>query len=158
MPFTMPWIETVHTLVHSWMGGQEAGHAIADILFGEVCPSGRLSLTFPKRLEDTPAFLTFGKLDRRILYGEGVFVGYRYYEKLACSPLFYFGYGLSYTCFEYSNIELSGSLEASERFAVGISFDITNVGQCAGSEVIQVYIKDPVCSIQRPLKELKAFR
>jgi beta-glucosidase len=100
----MPWVKAVPTLVHAWFGGQETGNAIADVLFGRHNPTGRLSVTFPRRLEDTPAFLSYGKGVREMYYGEGVFVGYRYYEKLRNDPLFYFGYGLSYTTFEYSNL------------------------------------------------------
>jgi beta-glucosidase len=159
----MPWIKATNTLVHTWLGGQETGHAIADVLFGDVNPSGRLSVTFPKRLEDTPAFLNFGKVDRHIVYGEGIFVGHRYYEKVNRQPLFYFGYGLSYTSFEYSNLvvpDVVGSNIAGvmEDLVFKVSVEVTNVGNLDGSEVIQVYVADLGCSVQRPKKELKAFK
>ncbi|SCO92634.1 related to beta-glucosidase [Fusarium oxysporum] len=157
MPIVMPWIHHVKTLVLAWLGGQETGNAIADILFGKVNPSGRLSLTFPKRLEDTPAFLTFGKVDRKIVYGEGIFVGYRYYEKLKCQPNFYFGHGLSYTTFEYSNLQVPSAFLPSPAHIMEISVTVTNNGKYNGSEVVQVYISDLDCSLQRPRKELKAF-
>ncbi|KAH8597465.1 glycoside hydrolase superfamily [Bisporella sp. PMI_857] len=158
MPFEMPWIEATNTLVHAWLGGQETGHAIADVLFGDVNPSGRLSVTFPKRLEDTPAFLNFGKADRQIVYGEGIFVGHRYYEKVDRPPLFYFGYGLSYTGFEYSNMIVPDVVSLTEDPVFKVSVEVTNVGNLDGSEVIQVYITDLECSVQRPKKELKAFQ
>ncbi|KAF4472515.1 hypothetical protein FALBO_596 [Fusarium albosuccineum] len=159
MPIQMPWIQGVNTLVHAWLGGQETGHAIADILFGKVNPSGRLSLTFPKRLQDTPAFLNFGKVDWQILYGEGIFVGHRYYEKVDREPLFYFGYGLSYTRFEYSNLVVASFFDGREDHVTEISVDVANVGDYDGSEVVQVYISDlESSSVQRPARELKAFK
>ncbi|KAH7153478.1 glycoside hydrolase superfamily [Dactylonectria macrodidyma] len=158
MPIEMPWISHVKTLVHAWLGGQETGHAIVDILFGKVNPSGRLSLTFPERLEDTPAFLNFGKVDRQIVYGEGVFVGYRYYEKLKRPPLFYFGYGLSYTTFQYSDLKVPSIFGATSDYTMEISVAVKNTGVCNGSEVVQVYVSDLNCSLQRPHKELKAFK
>ncbi|KPM43168.1 putative beta-glucosidase I [Neonectria ditissima] len=157
MPIEMPWIDSVDTLVMAWYGGQETGHAMADVLFGDVNPSGRLSVTFPKRVEDNPAFLTFGKVDRHIYYGEGVFVGYRYYEMLDLQPLFYFGYGLSYTRFQYSNLKVPSVFEAVEDHRMEISVDVANVGDYDGSEVVQVYVADLECKIQRPKRELKAF-
>jgi beta-glucosidase len=157
MPIEMPWLESVNTLVYAWYGGQEAGRAIADVLWGATSPSGRLSLTFPKRLQDTPAFLNFGKTDRGIVYGEGVFVGYRYYEKLDCPPLFYFGYGLSYTGFKYSNLSVPAVFPSSALGTIGVSVDLENIGPCMGSEVVQIYVSDLACSVQRPRKELKAF-
>lgn len=153
----MPWIDNVSTLVHAWLGGQETGHAIADILFGRVSPSGRLSVTFPKQIDDTPAFLNFGKTDRHIVYGEGVFVGYRFYEKMNRPALFAFGHGLSYTSFSYSNLQVPASFEPNQHHVMEISVEVENNGSCDGAEVIQVYICDVSCSVQRPLRELKAF-
>ncbi|KAF9876716.1 hypothetical protein CkaCkLH20_05562 [Colletotrichum karsti] len=158
MPIEMPWINSASTVVQAWLGGQEAGHAIADVLFGDICPSGRLSVTFPKRIQDTPAYINFGKSDRTIVYGEGVFVGYRYYEKVDVRPEFYFGFGLSYTEFAYSNLaaptafsNINGEIQAE------VAVDVTNTGQCNGMEVVQIYISDLHASIQRPHRELKAF-
>ena len=159
MPIQMPWINSASTLVHAWLGGQETGHALADVLFGDANPSGRLSVTFPKRLQDTPAYLNFGKSDRTIVYGEGVFVGHRYYEKVDTRPQFYFGYGLSYTTFEYSNLVLPATFGQYERNCFAeISVDVTNTGSRDGSEVIQVYISDLMSEVQRPARELKAFK
>jgi beta-glucosidase len=157
LPFEMPWLTSVSTLIHAWYGGQETGHAIADVLFGNVNPSGKLSITFPKKLEDNPAFLTFGKQDRVLVYGEGVFVGHRYYEKLKREPLFYFGYGLSYTEFKQTNFVLPDVYEANEDTILAVSVDVENVGKTAGAEVVQLYVSDIECSVQRPRKELKAF-
>ena len=145
------------TVLFAWYGGQETGNAISDVLFGDVNPSGRLSVTFPKRLEDTPAFLNFGKTDREIVYGEGVFVGYRYYEKLQSPPLFYFGHGLSYGGFIYSHLRVPGIFEPRSDFKLPISLDVTNRCDGFGMDVVQVYISDLDSSIQRPRKELKAF-
>ncbi|WAO86299.1 Beta-glucosidase [Fusarium falciforme] len=157
-PILMPWLDDTPTLVHAWFGGQETGNAIADVLFGKTNPSGRLSLTFPKRLEDTPAFLTFGKGEREIHYGEGVFVGYRYYEKLRNPPLFYFGFGLSYSQFEYSNLQVPEKVNLFEADSFHVSVDVTNTSNRGGYEVVQLYVADKASTAPRPLKELKAFK
>ncbi|KAH7270942.1 glycoside hydrolase superfamily [Fusarium solani] len=157
-PILMPWLDDTPTLVHAWFGGQETGNAIADVLFGKTNPSGRLSLTFPKRLEDTPAFLTFGKGEREIHYGEGVFVGYRYYEKLWNPPLFYFGFGLSYSQFEYSNLQAPEKVNLFEAGSFDVSVDVTNTSSRGGHEVVQLYVADKTSTAPRPLKELKAFK
>ncbi|KAJ4264255.1 hypothetical protein NW762_005449 [Fusarium torreyae] len=157
-PILMPWRDQVSTMVHAWFGGQETGNAIADVLFGKTNPSGRLSLTFPKRLEDTPAFLTFGKGEREIHYGEGVFVGYRCYEKLQNSPMYYFGYGLSYSKFEYSGLQVPDKVNLRESEAFEVSVDVANTSDCDGYEIVQVYVADVASKVPRPLKELKAFK
>lgn len=154
----MPWANKTSTLLHAWFGGQETGNALTDVLFGDVNPSGRLSITFPQRLEDTPAFLTFGKADCEIYYGEGVFIGYRYYEKLARPPLFYFGHGLSYTSFEYSNLVVPDTFESSSTATLTVSVDVKNSGGLSGAEVVQVYIADVKSTVGRPKKELKGFK
>jgi beta-glucosidase len=157
MPVSMPWASKVGTLLHAWYGGQETGHGIADILFGKVNPSGKLSVTFPHRIEDTPAFLNFAKSDHNIIYGEGVFLGHRYYEKVDRPPLFYFGHGLSYTKFNYFNLVVPSIFEGKAEHVMHISVDITNIGDVRGAEVVQLYIGDPKCSVQRPKRELKTF-
>ncbi|RSL78213.1 hypothetical protein CEP51_008407 [Fusarium floridanum] len=157
-PILMPWLDETPTLVHAWFGGQETGNAIADVLFGKTNPSGRLSLTFPKRLEDTPAFLTFGKGEREIHYGEGVFVGYRYYEKLRSPPLFYFGFGLSFSQFEYSNLQVQEKVNLFETDTFDVSVGVTNTSNHGGQEVVQLYVADKTSTVPRPLKELKAFK
>lgn len=159
-PVTMPWLKRVPTLIHAWFGGQETGNGIADVLFGRHNPSGRLSVTFPRRLEDTPAFLSYGKGLREMYYGEGVFIGYRYYEKLQNDPLFYFGYGLSYTTFEYSSLQVPGRVELGDQGdgTFVVSVDVTNTGDRDGHEIVQVYISDLECAALRPRKELKGFK
>ncbi|KAJ0383589.1 hypothetical protein COL922a_010206 [Colletotrichum nupharicola] len=158
-PIAMPWIEKATTLVHAWFGGQETGNAMADVLFGKVNPSGRLSVTFPKRIEDTPAFLTFGKGQREIMYGEGVFIGQRYYEKVKTHPLFYFGHGLSYTTFEYSNLQVPKRVRFDNGSAISfeVTVDVHNAGLRNGLETVQVYIQDIETTFDRPRKELKGF-
>lgn len=121
-------------------------------------PSAKLSVTFPKRAEDTPTFLTFGKADRSLVYGEGVFIGYRYYEKIDLAPLFYFGYGLSYTQFKYSNLVVPAEFVAEEEHVMTIELELTNTGKIDGAEVVQVYVADLQASVQRPRKELKGFK
>ncbi|KAM6534629.1 hypothetical protein FALCPG4_004256 [Fusarium falciforme] len=157
-PILMPWLDETPTRVHAWFGGQETGNAIADVLFGNTNPSGRLSLTFPKRLEDTPAFLTFGKGEREIHYGEGVFVGYRYDEKLRNPPLFYFGFGLSYSHLECSNLQVPEKVNLSEADTFDVSVEVSNTSNRGGQEVVQVYVADKTSTVPRPLKELKAFK
>ncbi|KAK2929051.1 Glycoside hydrolase, family 3, N-terminal [Fusarium oxysporum f. sp. vasinfectum] len=158
-PVTMPWANNVSTLVQAWFGGQETGNAIADVLFGRYNPSGRLSITFPRRLEDTPSFLSFGKGVRHMYYGEGVFIGHRYYEKLRNDPLFYFGFGLSYTTFEYSNLQLPEVVDLGDNGerTFNVSVDVMNTGDKDGHEIVQLYVSDIECDTLRPCKELKGF-
>lgn len=153
----MPWENRAGTLLHAWFGGQETGHGLADVLFGKENPSGRLSLTFPKSLKHTPAYLTFSKADYDIVYGEGVFIGHRYYEMVDRDPLFWFGYGLSYSKFKYGNLEAPREIQGGVDGCIKISVTITNVGRRDGAEVIQAYLHDPVSTLQRPIRELKAF-
>jgi beta-glucosidase len=155
-PISMPWLEQVAAVVQAWYPGQECGHAIADVLFGDTNPSGKLPQTFPQRLEDTPTYLDFPGENGKVYYGEGLFVGYRYYEKKKIAPLFPFGFGLSYTTFAYSSLSLSAQ-EIGPHDRLQVSVDITNTGQRAGKEIVQMYIRDQQASLQRPEKELKAF-
>jgi beta-glucosidase len=129
-----------------------------DVLFGKVNPSGRLSVTFPKRLEDTPAFLSFGKQDKMLHYGEGVFIGHRYYEKLKTPPLFYFGYGLSYTTFAYRDLKVPQTVDLAARPTFDVSVTLQNTGTRDGAEIVQVYVADLESSVQRPVKELKGYQ
>lgn len=155
-PVTMPWLDKVASVAQAWFSGQECGNAIADVLFGAVNPSGRLAQTFPVRLEDTPAYLNFPGENGRVYYGEGLFVGYRYYDRKKIAPLFPFGFGLSYTTFEYSNLRLS-AWEVGPDDTLSVSIDIANTGERAGKEVVQVYVRDIQARLQRPKQELKAF-
>ena len=144
------WIEKVPAIVEAWYPGQEGGTALAEILFGDVNPSGHLAATFERSWEDNPTHDNYypEKGSNRIVYKEGIFVGYRGYEHNKTKPLFPFGYGLSYTNFKYSN------LKSDER---QVSFDVTNTGKLAGDAVPQVYIAAENSSVPRPVKELKGF-
>jgi beta-glucosidase len=155
-PIAMPWLEKVAAVVQAWYPGQECGNAIADVLFGDTNPSGKLPQTFPVRLEDTPAYLDLPGENGKVYYGEGLFVGYRYYDKRKITPLFPFGFGLSYTSFDYGPLRL-GAREIGPDDTLQVSVEITNTGQRAGKEVVQLYIRDVVASLERPDKELKAF-
>lgn len=153
-PVEFPWIKDCKALVQAWFGGNELGNAIADVLFGDVNPSGKLSLTFPERLVDNPTFLSFKTEMGRVLYGEDIFVGYRYYDKLQKKVLFPFGYGLSYTTFQMSSLGVE-VLELENRLVVTVK--IKNVGKVRGKQVIQIYISKSDSDIIRPVKELKGF-
>lgn len=155
-PISMPWLERVAAVVQAWYPGQECGNAIADVLFGDIPPSGKLPDTYPVRLEDNPSYLNYPGENGHVYYGEGLFVGYRYYEKKKIAPLFPFGFGLSYTTFNYSNLRLSTS-EIGPEDTLQVLVDVTNTGQRTGKEVVQLYVRDIVSSLQRPVKELKAF-
>ncbi|KAJ5389241.1 uncharacterized protein N7496_000309 [Penicillium cataractarum] len=149
-PFNMlPWAETVNTHLHAWFGGNELGNGLADVIFGAVNPSGKLPLSFPRCIEDTPTYLNFGSDRGQVMYGEGIYVGYRYYEKLRKNVLYPFGYGLSYTKFDYSDLSVS---------ATSVTLNVSNSGELAGAETVQLYISpDKLASIARPVKELKGF-
>jgi beta-glucosidase len=155
-PISMSWLDRVASVVQAWYPGQEAGNAVADVLFGDFNPSGKLPTTFPKRLQDNPSYINFPGENGKVHYGEGIFVGYRYYDMKDIEPLFPFGHGLSYTTFEYSNLTLSTS-EWRRGEEIGVSVDVKNTGTRAGKEVIQLYVRDMECSLMRPPKELKAF-
>ena len=152
----MPWVNDVSAILETWLGGQAGAGAIADAVFGVVNPSGKLAETFPVRLEDSPAFLNFPGEDGQVIYGERMFVGYRYFDKLNIEPLFPFGHGLSYTEFGYSNLKLS-STDITDKDQLQVSLTVTNTGKVKGKEVIQLYVADKESSVQRPVKELKAF-
>jgi len=150
------WIEDVAAVLESWMMGQAGGAAIADVLFGTVNPSGKLAETFPLKVEDTPAYINWPGACGEVRYGEGIFIGYRYYDTKDIPVLFPFGYGLSYTTFAYSNPRLSAeSIKDTDGLTVMV--DITNTGQVAGKETVQVYVHDLKSSLVRPPKELKGF-
>ena len=159
----MPWIEEVPAVLQAWFIGSEAGHSIADVLSGDVNPSGKLPFTFPARLEDCPAHLLGEycgepvKDTIDIEYKEGIFVGYRWTDRQKkTKPLFAFGHGLSYTEFEYGKPTTDSSTMTSDGH-VTVSVDITNAGQRAGKEIVQLYIADRKSSLPRPVKELKGF-
>ncbi|RFU24391.1 hypothetical protein B7463_g11945, partial [Scytalidium lignicola] len=155
-PVSMPWASQVAGLLHAWYGGNETGNAIADALYGTINPSGKLTLSFPIQVEDNPAFLNYRSERGRVLYGEDVYVGYRFYEATKRATLFPFGHGLSYTRFQMSN--LSVSVDAgSESGKLNVTLDVENTGSRDGAEVVQVYISQRAPSVKRPMKELKGF-
>jgi beta-glucosidase len=159
-PVTMDWADRVPTILEAWYPGMEGGSAIADVLFGDVNPSGKLPVTFPRRLEDSPAHRsprTFPGDGKTVHYDEGVFVGYRHFDSRGVEPLFPFGHGLSYTDFDYERLQLSSSRIRSGDTLV-VSVEIRNAGQRAGAEVVQLYLGAVVSSVPRPDKELKGFR
>ncbi|MGB9738685.1 MAG: glycoside hydrolase family 3 C-terminal domain-containing protein [Chloroflexus sp.] len=155
-PVHMPWIDEVAAVIQAWYGGQEAGNAIADVLFGDADPGGRLPTTFPKRLADNPAYINYPGENGHVLYGEGLFVGYRYYDRKGIEPLFPFGFGLSYTEFSYDRLHLSAPTMRPDE-TITVSVDVTNIGDRPGMEVVQLYIHDQVARLVRPDKELKSF-
>jgi beta-glucosidase len=150
------WIDDVAAVLEAFMMGQAGGAAIADVLFGRLNPCGKLAETFPLKLSDTPAHLNWPGGAGEVRYGEGLFIGYRYYDAREMPVLFPFGYGLSYTQFEYSNPRLSANT-FKDVDGVTISVDVTNTGSVAGKEVVQVYVHDQKSGLVRPPKELKGF-
>jgi len=150
------WIDLVPAVLEAWLPGQAGAEAVLDILYGVVNPSGKLAETFPLSLSDTPAYLNFPGENGQVRYGEGLFIGYRGYEALQRATLFPFGYGLSYTQFEYSHLRVSKSAFSVDD-TVEVTVDIRNVGKRAGKEIVQLYVHDRVSRLQRPVKELKAF-
>lgn len=155
-PIEMPFVSDVKAILEAYLTGQASGKAICDLLYGEVNPSGKLAETFPLKLSDNPSYLNFpGEVDK-VEYKEGIFVGYRYYDKKAMDVLFPFGYGLSYTNFEYSNLKISKN-EIDDTEKVTVSVNIKNIGDVFGKEIVQLYIRDKKSSVTRPEKELKGF-
>jgi beta-glucosidase len=162
-PVAMPWLDQVSAVLQAWYPGQECGHAIADVLLGVAEPGGRLPQSFPRALADSAAH--WGGADParypgeagRVVYGEGIFSGYRHHQHAGLAPLFAFGHGLSYTRFAYDELRLAGTLLApGERLQ--LSFELANVGARSGAEVVQLYVRDLASSLARPPMELKAFR
>lgn len=154
---TMPWIDDVRGVLYAYLGGEAVGTATLDLLFGDVNPSGKLAETFPRRLEDNPSYLYFfGDEQNKTEYREGVFVGYRYYDKKNMDVLFPFGYGLSYTTFEYSNLTLDKS-EMNDTDTLTVSVNVRNTGKVKGKEVVQLYVGMPESHTIRPVKELRGF-
>jgi len=155
-PVTMDeWIDDVSAVVEAWMMGQAGAGAIADVLYGNVNPSGKLAETFPLDLSDTPAFINWPGGAGEVHYGERIYVGYRYYDARELPVLFPFGYGLSYTTFAYSNPKVPDSFNDVNGMVVSV--DVTNTGNVTGKEVVQVYVHDRESSLARPPKELKGF-
>ncbi|ASA22863.1 glycoside hydrolase family 3 C-terminal domain-containing protein [Paenibacillus donghaensis] len=156
-PIEMPWLSHTKAVLEGYLGGQAFGGAIADLLFGVVSPSGKLAETFPQKLSDNPSFLNFPGEGDIVEYKEGLFVGYRYYDKKEIEPLFPFGFGLSYTKFEYSGLKLDKS-SISDTDVVEVTVTVKNTGSRTGKEVVQLYVSDVESSVIRPLQELKGFQ
>jgi beta-glucosidase len=151
------WLDKVPVLLAAWYPGQEGGNALADIILGEVNPSGKLPTTFIKKWEDSPAYGNYPETEGEVHYEEGIFVGYRHFDKENIEPLFPFGYGLSYTTFEYSDLKLNKK-SIKENETLNISFNIENTGNRDGAEIAQLYVRDIQSNIERPVKELKGFK
>lgn len=154
-PVEMPWADTAPSILQMWLPGQEGGHALADVLTGNVNPSGKLPMTFPKRYEDNPTFLHYPG-GQHTDYGEGLLVGYRYYDKVGIEPLFPFGHGLSYSKFELSDLSAPRRISVGEPFRC--SLRIANTGPVAGSETVQVYVEDRATQEAQPLRQLRTFK
>ncbi|MDF7824527.1 sulfatase-like hydrolase/transferase [Pontiellaceae bacterium B12227] len=149
------WIDEVPAVLESWYNGESAGTAVGRILFGDVNPSGRLPFTWPNTLEETPAHAVGTQTIEEVNYNEGIYVGYRYYDKQGIEPQFPFGFGLSYTTFSYGS--LSAQKSADEKYPVIASVEVTNTGTAAGKEVVQIYVSDLESSVDQPVKELAGF-
>ncbi|MGG4402212.1 glycoside hydrolase family 3 C-terminal domain-containing protein [Paenibacillus amylolyticus] len=155
-PVEMPWLPQVQAVLEAYLGGQAVGGAIADLLYGEVNPSGKLAETFPAKLSHNPSYLNFPGEGDRVDYREGIFVGYRYYDKKELEPLFPFGYGLSYTTFEYADLKVDRT-ELTDQDELNVQVRITNTGDRAGKEIVQLYVSDVESTVIRPVRELKGF-
>ena len=155
-PVAMPWKNDVTAIVEGWLGGQGGGKGMADVLTGKVNPSGKLTETFPVRLEDSPSYLHFPGTSTTVRYGESIFVGYRHFDIKKVEPLFPFGHGLSYSSFEYSNVVINQTV-FSDKEIVKVAVDIQNTGNLSGKEIVQLYVRDIDSTIIRPNKELKGF-
>lgn len=156
-PVTMTrWLNRVPGLIESWFPGQEGGKAVAAVLFGDVNPSGKLPDTLAARREDYPDYGHFPGVKGQVIYAEGIYVGYRHFDKAKITPLFPFGYGLSYTTFKYGNLKLSQDSVAPDG-TVTASLDVTNTGHREGAEVVELYVHDPSPKIDKPVRELKGF-
>ena len=156
-PVTMPWLGKVKGLINGYLGGQACGDAIADIVSGDVCPSGKLAETYPLSLSDVPCSKYFPGTKRTAEHTESIYIGYRYYDTAEKDVLFPFGFGLSYTKFKYSNLKLSKK-KIKDTDTLKVSYKIKNVGNCDGAEISQIYVTDKESTIFRPAKELKGFK
>ncbi len=155
-PIEMPWTENVGGVLEGYLAGQASGLALADLLYGQVSPCGKLAETFPKKLSDNPSYLNFPGEGDIVSYKEGLFVGYRYYDTKEIEPLFPFGHGLSYTTFEYTDITFDKqTMLDSDTLTVNVT--LGNTGKISAKEIIQLYVKDLESSVIRPTKELRAF-
>jgi beta-glucosidase len=158
-PVTMTkWIDKTPALLDLWYAGEEGGDALAAVLFGAANPSGKLPVSLPKKFEDSPAYGHYPGEDLKVDYAEGIYVGYRYYDSKNVEPQFPFGFGLSYTKFEYSDLKLASYQNAGRAAAWSFTMKVQNTGKRAGAEVVEVYVHDGHSKIDRPVHELKAFK
>jgi beta-glucosidase len=160
-PVTMTkWLAQTPALVEMWYGGQEGGHALASILFGDANPSGKLPVSFPKKFEDSPASSNYPGVNLKVNYAEGIYLGYRYFDTKNIEPQFPFGFGLSYTKFAYSGLTVTPYLISKKTGFTGavVGLKVQNTGSRTGAEVVQLYVHDGHAKIDRPAHELKAFR
>jgi len=155
-PVEMPWLEAVPAILEGYLGGQAGAGGVADVLYGKVNPSGKLAETFPLKLTDNPSYHYFPAGPATVEYRESIYIGYRYFDTVGQEVLFPFGYGLSYTTFEYADLQLSADQLASQDKVV-VTFNVKNTGTVAGQEVVQVYVRDVESTAFRPDKELKGF-
>ncbi len=155
-PIEMPWLNSAKAVLEGYLGGQAGGGAAADVLYGKVNPSGKLAETFPIKLKDNPSALNFPGKENEVSYKEGLFVGYRYYDAKEMKTLFPFGFGLSYTTFKYTGIQVSKE-EIDDTEKVKVTVTVKNTGDIVGKEVVQLYVRDVEASVIRPEKELKEF-
>jgi beta-glucosidase len=152
-PVTMPWLDDVAAVLQLWFPGQEVGDALADMLFGDTEPGGRLPVTFPRRIEDTPAFAHYPGGDGKAEYAEGLHIGHRWYDREGIEPLFPFGFGLGYTTFSIATTAVEGTAVSG----AAVTVEVANTGERAGSEVLQVYVQPPEGDDARPRLHLGAF-
>jgi beta-glucosidase len=150
------WLDKTPALLDLWYAGQEGGNALAAVLFGDGNPSGKLPVTLPKRFEDSPAYGHYPGENLRVDYAEGIYVGYRHFDTRNVEPAFPFGFGLSYTTFEYSGLRVTPGKTDGNR-PVEVSLQVKNTGTRAGAEVVQLYVHDGHSKVDRPLRELKGF-
>ncbi len=155
-PVEMPWADEVPAILEAYLGGQAVGGAVADLLFGKASPCGKLAETFPLRLEDNPSYLNFPGDGDTVEYREGIYVGYRYYDKRGVNVRFPFGHGLTYTTFEYANLRLD-KVQMKDTETLTASVDVTNTGRVAAKEIVQFYVSPAHAGISRPVKELRGF-
>lgn len=157
-PIKMPWLDKVKCVLNMYLSGQAGGHACYDLLYGKTSPSGKLAETFPLNLTDNPAYLYYQMGPQTVEYRESIFVGYRYFDTADKEVLFPFGYGLSYSKFEYSNLQLDKEKMTTSDKSLHITFDITNIGEYDAKEIVQIYVKDVESTIFREKKSLKGFK
>lgn len=155
-PVEMPWIDKVSAVLCLYLGGDQAGRAAVELIYGDANPCGKLAESWPERLEDNPSYLNFPGCRGNVEYREGIFIGYRYYDKKNIKVRFPFGHGLSYTSFSYSDLKLD-QVKMTEEESVTVSCKVKNTGSCAGKEAVQLYVGAIGSEAIRPIRELKGF-